>query len=223
MIGILGIGWVDDRAFGGIRRGKETVYSETTDLPNAWRQYPCFGPPPKSAGRFNRNTLMTCYAAALALEDAGIPLHRGPGAAIGLVVTNPRGCLVANEQYFRDYIRSGRTLARGNLFIYTLPTSPAAEAATLYGLKGPVLYLDGGENTREEALRAASDKLRGKEADAMVWIHADRSEAMGLVLAADPAGHRICGIGEGLAAVREDRGLSSLVDRFARLYERAPE
>jgi len=42
---------------------------------------------------------------------------------------------------FLDYVQAGRKLGRGSLFIYTLPSSPLAEAAIHFGLQGPVLYI----------------------------------------------------------------------------------
>lgn len=60
---------------------------------------------------------------------------------MGLIGTNRAGSLEANRLYFSDYLQAGRVLARGNLFVYTLPSSPLAEAAIHFGFQGPMLYM----------------------------------------------------------------------------------
>ena len=79
---------------------------------------------------------------ALALKDAGRSYPLGPDNTVGIVGSAPEGCLDADLAYFSDYVKCGRTLGRGNLFIYTLPTSPLAECAIHFALEGPLLYVD---------------------------------------------------------------------------------
>jgi len=78
-------------------------------------------------------------AAGLALDAAGWP--RREGGEIGVVAAGYEGCLKADQDYFRDYVDSGRTLGRGNLFIYTLPTSIMGEVAIALSLAGPTLHV----------------------------------------------------------------------------------
>ena len=60
---------------------------------------------------------------------------------IGLMGASEAGCLASNRAYFQDYLGGGRTLARANLFVYTLPSSPLAESAIHFGLMGPMVYM----------------------------------------------------------------------------------
>lgn len=71
----------------------------------------------------------SCFEADLCRDDIGLSAYKYDSATQD------------NNKYFTDYVQAGRTLARGNLFVYTLPSSPLGEAAIAFNLKGPVLYL----------------------------------------------------------------------------------
>ena len=78
-------------------------------------------------------------AASMAL--AATPWRASGNPEIGLLCGGSDGCLAANQEYFRDYVASGRSLGRGNLFIYTLPTSVLGEVAIVLSLAGPCLFI----------------------------------------------------------------------------------
>ena len=138
---VSGIGWLDGQAWGRVLRRETAAYGEGQGVP-PWKQADLFGRPVKNLGRFNRVARTTISACALALMDAGVSCaDEGEPHDIGLLGTNAAGCLEANRAYFQDYLAGGRTLARGNLFIYTLPSSPLAETAIHFGLAGPMLYV----------------------------------------------------------------------------------
>lgn len=135
--------------------------------------------PPRNFGRFSAETRLAFHAVARALADAefvpdaaGTLRVRGTGAParIGILACDRDGSAVANHAYFADYVASGRTLGRGQLFAYTLPTSVAAECAIACRLTGPLLYLaepDGGVAAAWRATRALIDDA---QADAMVLL-----------------------------------------------------
>lgn len=149
--------WLDERAYGTYRTGTRTEYADRVSQRELGKADAFFAHPVKNYGRFGPTTRRVLYLAALALRDAGVepaPGRRFPG---GLLLTDEWGCAEANRDYFADYVDGGRTLARANLFIYTLPTGPLAEAAVHFGLVGPLLYLrprDGAD--RASALRATA-------------------------------------------------------------------
>jgi hypothetical protein len=60
-----------------------------------------------------------------------------------------------NYNYFSDYYNSGATLGRGNLFVYTLPSSPLADVAIALKLAGPLLYFSFKKNHTEQLLKQA--------------------------------------------------------------------
>jgi 3-oxoacyl-(acyl-carrier-protein) synthase len=58
----------------------------------------------------------------------------------GILGLNATGCHAENVAFFRDYLEHGRELARGALFVQTLPSTPIAEASIHYLLRGPLCH-----------------------------------------------------------------------------------
>jgi 3-oxoacyl-[acyl-carrier-protein] synthase II len=177
-VNIQGAGWIGPRGHGRVRRN---IRAEHADLGVLWKSDPVFARRAKSFGRFDVASRLAYYAAALALDDAG----RGDppaGEGLGLIGTGAAGCLASNLDYFKDYVSCGRTLARGNLFVYTLPTSPLAEVAIHFGLEGPLLYASSPERPLAAALETAAGMIRRGEAAGMLVIAAGAAEALCAVL-----------------------------------------
>ncbi len=141
------------------------------------------GPPPGKAsrnyGRFALPTRLVCHAVHLALREAGY-LAEGSGAeGAGLIGTGDLATLAANFAYYGDYHENGKVLARSNLFLYTLPTSPLAEAAILFRLRGPLFFLAAGKDGGlAAAFRAAGDLLGGAEVPCMLVCDAAPTAAI---------------------------------------------
>ena len=239
-IRVPGIGWIDGQAFGCVRRNERTVYGGQADVPAPWRRPDLLGGPVKNIGRFDAVSRLTCCACALALRDAGLSVDECRKQAIGLVGANAEGSLAANRAYFTDYLQAGRKLGRGNLFIYTLPTSPLAEAAIHFGLQACLLYVGypangltavppahgapADERTAlpaglPELLHTAAELIADGQAARILAVRADGQEAMGFLLgpaeAADggtqPTVDDICACAAG------PRGAAGLVLRLERV------
>lgn len=58
-----------------------------------------------------------------------------------LLISSRGGASDENRAFFDDYVKNGRELARGNLFVHTLPTAPLAEIAICFGITGPLMYV----------------------------------------------------------------------------------
>jgi len=177
---VSGVGWISGGRGGG--RGRRPA--RIPELGELLRDPELFAAPPRNFGRFDAGSRIACCVCALALKDAE---PGGRADRTGLLGTNENGCLETNLAYFRDYVQAGRKLARGNLFIYTLPSSPLAETAICFGLKGPVFYWGvPGASGRGAALAElaglAADAVSRGEADGMIAVHADERAGMGLVL-----------------------------------------
>lgn len=97
---------------------------------------------------------------------------------IGLVCGGFDGCLAANQEYFRDYVASGRSVGRGNLFIYTLPTSVLGEVAIVLALTGPCLFIHDETRPLPALARHARQLVADGEADAMLALWSDSSAAV---------------------------------------------
>jgi 3-oxoacyl-[acyl-carrier-protein] synthase II len=171
-----GIGWLDAQAWGGVLRRQRTA----AGVP-LWKRTDFFAYPVKNLGRCDAGSRMTLCACALALKDAGMAYSEGHGTGMGLIGTNKAGSLEANRLYFGDYLQAGRVLARGNLFVYTLPSSPLAEAAIHFGFQGPMLYMGFPGGGLGDLLEAGA-RLVADGAAGMVAVMSDEQEAMAFVL-----------------------------------------
>lgn len=98
--------------------------------------------------RFDSVSKKVTLSIALALHDAGHRCSKEQKQGIALLGTGCEGAVQANKDYFQDYVESGRKIGRGNLFIYTLASSPLAEAAIHFGLQGPLLYVSANEGAQ---------------------------------------------------------------------------
>jgi len=182
MVGVAGIGWIGQGQYGCVRRELRRARDDMKMLQSHLRDASIFLYPVKHFGRFDSVSRMTCCAVALAMHDAGMPYSRDAKQDMGLLGTNAEGCLQSSLGYFKDYVESGRTLARGNLFIYTLPSSPLAEAAIHFGLCGPLLYMTFPEPGVDQVLRCASSMILNGETSGMVVVKGDEREALCFIL-----------------------------------------
>ena len=171
---VCGVGWIDAREHGQVRKGlrRDGAFAGG-------------GRAVKSFGRFDAASKAACRAAALALDDAGLGDPPAGRQGIGVIGTGFAGCLTTNLDYFKDYVRCGRTLARGNLFIYTLPTSALAEAAIHFGLEGPLMYVLSPDGPLPTALEMAGGMIRRGEASAMLVVWAEEPGAACFVVSGD--------------------------------------
>ncbi|HEX9021876.1 MAG TPA: beta-ketoacyl synthase N-terminal-like domain-containing protein [Nitrospirota bacterium] len=179
-ISVRGIGWLTEREYGCVRRGSRKAFSagDGVALPNK----ELFSYPVKNFGRFDALSRVTCYAVALALKDAGLTYSSSRKQDIGIIGTSREGSLRSDREYFNDYLQSGRTLSRGNLFIYTLPSSPLGEAAIHFGFLGPMLYAAGKKDSLAELLDTAAEMILAKDAPVMLAGRSEENEGVYFVL-----------------------------------------
>ena len=181
-INVLGTGWLTSSEYGAERLGLSVEYASRTTLRGLGKEDGLFSYPVKNFGRFEPMSQRACYVTALAMRDAGLEYARGRKQDIGLLGTDLYGCEQADLAYFRDYVEGGRTLARANLFIYTLPSSPLAEAAVHFGLQGPLVYLRGEEPKAESLIAPARRMIAEGQAEYMVIYELSEELARCLVV-----------------------------------------
>ncbi len=182
---VQGIGWLDGQTWGTVRHPMRVSYGGEAGVP-PWKQADLFPGGVKNLGRFDRATRMTIVACALALKDARLT---APEGLTGLVGTNASGSLEANRAYFSDYLQAGRVLARGNLFIYTLPSSPLAETAIHFGLQGPLMYVGVTGGQVGDVLQAGVDLMDDGPAGMLV-VRADETEGVAFLLGRAASGDK---------------------------------
>jgi hypothetical protein len=141
------------------------------------------GRPVKHFSRMTVETQFCLCAAGLALKTT--KWGEKGATEIGLLAAGFDGCLRADQDYFRDYVSSGRTLGRANLFIYTLPTSAACAVAIALGLTGPALYFHDDALALPALVRHAQQMAVDREADGMLALWSDPQAAVCLAIDAD--------------------------------------
>ncbi len=175
-------GWVKGRECGCVGKACHWKYADLRMAYNQLLKGAVLAYPIENFGRFNHDSKLVILAMALALYDASITYAKDKKQDISILGTNTCGALDANLSYFNDYVANGRTLGRGNLFIYTLPSSPLAEAAIHFGLTGELLYLGFVKNAGQESLKFAADMLKNQNHKAILLVNADSQKATCWVL-----------------------------------------
>ncbi len=213
MVSILGIGWISEMEYGCAGAKMRVRYGEGPSCGEIPKDE-LFLHPFRNFGRLDGVSRMTCCAAALALKDAGVEYSPDNKQDTGIIGTNRTGSLKGDVAYFRDYLDSGRKLARGNLFIYTLPSSPLGEAAIHFGLRGPLMYAADADSSPSFAIRTAADIIRCDEADAMLAGYAEENEAIYFLLSRTgiSGGNLFLDIEQAAAVVDTSPDVRSIID-----------
>ena len=182
MIVIKGIGWITKTEYGSMIKKLQRNYNELKSLHSHFQHESVLKYAIKNFGRFDAASKMTCCSIALALNDAGITYSEHLKHDTGILGTNNHGCFESNLSYFKDYVSCGRTIARGNLFIYTLPSTPMAEAAIYFGFQGPLLYIKFQHNKIPSMLRFAGKMILRGETSKMIAVEASEEKSVCFVL-----------------------------------------
>jgi 3-oxoacyl-[acyl-carrier-protein] synthase II len=219
MIAIRGIGWLTSAGYGTIGNGRRQAFAAGEGVTSLSRAG-IVPTPYRNFGRLDPLSRTTIGAVALAIADAGLVCAPEPKQAMGIVGTARDGSLAADVAYFRDYVANGRTLGRGNLFIYTLPTSPLGEAAIQFGLTGPLLYAAGAGAPLRTVLEQAAALVTGGEAPRMLAGVASEEEAIYLVVDRADAGVPLCTLAEAFTIVASADGVAAMAAEFSALLTR---
>jgi hypothetical protein len=135
------------------------------------------GRPIKYYSRMTAEARASLCAASLAMRAAN-----WREIEIGLLAANEGAWWAANEEYFRDYLANGRSLGRGNLFIYTLPTSALGEVAIALKLTGPTLHIGEDKQPIAGLVHHAQQMVNDGEAAGMLALWSDNRAAVCLAI-----------------------------------------
>ncbi|MFH0917701.1 MAG: hypothetical protein V1830_01045 [Candidatus Omnitrophota bacterium] len=178
---IKGTGWITQDKYGCQKQRLQQGYSDLNSL-FSHLQPDILKYPVANFLRFDAVSKLAVISIALALYDAKLAYAQGKKQKISLLGTNSDAALKANLAYFNDYMANGRILARGNLFIYTLPSSPLAEAAIHFGLTGKLLYLGFTKNPEQASLKYALSMLKNESDKNLILVNASSKEATCYIL-----------------------------------------
>ena len=175
---VKGCGWIKEGLCGCREKDLRWQYGSLQLLCAELLKDAVLAYPIEHFGRFDAASRLVALSIVLALYDADIHYANDKKQDIGILGMSPDGALDSNLAYFRDYAQAGRKLGRGNLFIYTLPSSPLAESAIHFGLRGPLLYMRNLEKPEENLLAQAELMIRNKAAQAMLVVSLGINEAV---------------------------------------------
>jgi hypothetical protein len=180
---IYAAGWFAQQSYGAVGLSGKPWNKPSPDLSRTNEVLRVVERPVKYLSRMRMETRATLCAAALAMRAAD-----WSGGEIGLISTHASGVVEANEDYFRDYVATGRTLGRGNLFIYTLPTSTLGEVAIALSLTGPSMFMKHDVDATAAMIRDAEQMIVDGEAKGMLGIIGNKYGATCLAIAAGTGG-----------------------------------
>ena len=210
---VRGIGWLTPEGYGCIRSELRHTYEDGEGV-HTLPKKDIFSHPFKNFGRLDRLSRMTAAGISLALRDGSLGYAPDRKQDIGIIGTSSAGSLATDLLFFRDYLECGRKLARGGLFIYTLPSSPLGEAAIHFGLLGPLFYLAAGNASPGAVFDAAEVLLLQQEAEAMLAGVAGEDAALYCLLTKEPE-QRLCD----LSAARMIAAQGSFIDMVTAFQE----
>ena len=182
---IVGAGWVMPGSC-GVADGLASREYPGASGETLFAQEALVAGPIKNFGRFPRCARDLCAACALALRAARIAPCSEDSARVGIVAAGLDGVMAVNREYFADYVANGRVMGRGNLFIYTTPSSPVAEASILLGIRGPMVCVDADTSPCAELLRTAAELLCADQAEAMACVWQDHEATLCATVAPRP-------------------------------------
>ena len=216
---ITGIGWINDREYGCVRRHLRKSYPDVKSLRSELQEESVFLYPVKGFGKYDRVSQITCCVAALAFYDAGMSYSEDRKRDIGILGTNSDGCLQSNLDFFNDFVKNGRTLGRANLFVYTLPSIPVAEAAIYFKCQGPLLYMGYSREPVASLLRQSDRMILRGETTAMVAVRASEEDAQCFILRRrdDVSTESVLALEEVIEAANRTPSPGEMIEELARL------
>lgn len=222
MIFATGMGWINKEGYGSVAKGIRGKMAGGLD--SVRRNPEVFGHPFNNFARLDEVSKTASAAVSLALKDADVEHRPGKKLNIGIIGSNASGSLSSDIAYFTDYVESGKKTSRGNLFIYTLPTSPLAEAAIHFGLAGPLLYVTGTGNPFLHALSASASVFRNSALKAVLASFYEGQEALCLVIS--KAGLRgrnvLCSLAEAEEIAGKSDSVKEMAKGFSDIFKRKP-
>ena len=113
----------------------------------------------KNLGRLDQASRAVSTVLALILKSGGL-YPSNTNLDVPAFISSNSGLRLSDDLYFADFVKFGETAGRANLFVYTLPTSPLADASVHFRLTGGIIYLESsGRAAWETLLDFLTDKV----------------------------------------------------------------
>ncbi len=174
---IQAVSWFCAEHCGSLTRGGAIIKRKSPALLASEEVMALIGQPVKYYARMTTEARSCLCAARLAVQAAG-----WRAMEIGLLAASEKAWVMAEEEYFGDYLANGRSLGRGNLFIYTLPTSALGEVAIALKLTGPTLHISTDVGPIAGMVRHGEQMVSDGEAGGMLALWSDHQAAVCLAI-----------------------------------------
>jgi hypothetical protein len=174
---IQAVAWFCAEHCGSLARGGAALRKKAPALSVTEEVTALIGQPVKYYARMTNEARSCLCGAKLAIQAAG-----WRAIEIGLLAASEKAWGMAEEEYFRDYLANGRSLGRGNLFIYTLPTSALGEVAIALKLTGPTLHISDDVGPIAGMIRHGEQMVGDGEAGGMLALWSDDQAAVCLAI-----------------------------------------
>jgi hypothetical protein len=178
MIILSGASWSYDNKFSSLYKNKIFPYIGNKEVHAALISDNVIEKEIKNFRRISLNSKVYSILTGLVLHDSDINMSPEIELNTGIISCTYDAATPDNEKYFRDYISAGRRMGRGNLFVYTLPTSALGEVAISYQLKGPLFYSNYLDKRFEMFLEQIEFMLQTDQAENLVCIFTDKDAAI---------------------------------------------
>lgn len=182
---IAGISWNFNNKAETFYRKECLPYSTLKDLHNTLVSRNILNNKINNFGRSSDTSKLFSLLTGLALDDTKHSYLEIKKESIGLISCNRQGVLEDNIKYYKDYVLSGKKMGRGNLFVYTLPTSPLGESAIAYQLKGPVLFMSFLNNQIKNLLDHTNILIKSNNAEGFITIFSDSKGTVCFVIVSE--------------------------------------
>jgi 3-oxoacyl-(acyl-carrier-protein) synthase len=186
---IRALAWFCSEHCGALAPGGRSSHQPAPDLSDTDEVLALIGRAVKYYPRMTSEARSSLCAARLAMNAAG--WDDGSDREIGILAAGYEASLQANQKYFRDYVSSGRSMGRGNLFIYTLPTSTMGEIAIALSLAGPTMHVHDDASPLAALVAHADQLIAAREADGMLCLWSDSQAAVCVVVSVGSGADRI--------------------------------
>jgi len=128
---------------------------------------------PLTARRMNRIGILATAAAHLALESAGISADEPLPETTGIALGTGLGCTLSTDDFFRQTLIDGPTLANPALFSTSIPNAIASQVAMCLQVRGPNVTVSQREVSGEIALVLGVDWIQSGRAERVLVGGAD--------------------------------------------------
>ena len=179
---LIGASWNCKNKIDSLYRGNKFSYNNLKELYSQFTANRIIDKEISNFRRISTNSKLYSLLTGLSIYDSRVDLSSLKTENFGVISCTHKASNMENMKYFNDYISAGRKMARGNLFVYTLPTSSLGEVAITYQLRGPLFYSNFTDNRMDMFLEQADFMIKTEQAEYLACIYTDTLSEICLII-----------------------------------------